>query len=52
MPRHLMIIIGLRIKSDSPLEGREGEGRGEPGEPSLQVINELPAIFLGKQKPI
>lgn len=52
MPRHLMIIIGLRIKSDSLLEGREGEGRGELGEPSLQVINELPAIFLGKQKPI
>lgn len=48
-----MIIIGLRIKSDSLMERRGGEGReGRAGKPSLQVINEFPAIPLGKQRPV
>lgn len=47
-----MIIIGLRIKPGSLVEGRGGEGRGELDEPSLQVINEFPAIPLGRQEPI
>lgn len=47
-----MVIIGLRIKSDSLMEGREGEGRGELEEPSSQVINELPAMSLATQKPM
>lgn len=48
-----MIIIGLRIKSDSLTERRGGEGReGRAGKPSLQVINKFPAIPLGKQRPV
>lgn len=46
-----MIIIGLRIKSDSLMERRGGEGRERrAGKSSLQVINELPATPLGKQR--
>lgn len=52
MPGLLMTIIRLRIKPDSLMEGRGGEeGRGL-GEPSLHVINEFPALPLGRQKPI
>ena len=50
MPGLLMIIIGLRIKSDSLME-RRAEERGA-GKHSLQVINEFPAIPLGRQRPI
>lgn len=52
--------MGLGIKPDFLMEQRGGEKtkegrgrrRGEPGEPSLQVINEFPVISLGKQRLI
>lgn len=55
-------MMGLGIKPDLLMERRGGEERmkekgrgrrrGEPGEPSLQVINEFPVTSLGRQRLI